>query len=141
MPRKDLWESRLAELMAEAQDASFVWGEHDCALFACKGILALTGEDYGKAYRGRYATKAEAKVILEAEGGVKGIAEKIAKEMNFTVVDPLFAQRGDVALGDFDGQQTLGICVGRTFSFAVEPKGLVQVRLDSPLVMMVWRVG
>lgn len=141
MGRLDLWESRLAELLGQSARRPFEWGQFDCCLLACDAIKALTGSDPGESYRGRYCDETSAREILDAEGGVEGIAERIARERGFLPVPPLFAWRGDIALADFRGRRTLGVCEGSRFVFPSVFGGLVRVYFDSPLILKVWRIG
>lgn len=65
----------LANYIKEYKDTPFVWGEHDCILFAAKAYKALTGVDYYTKYL-PYSSEDEAMKILKENGGVMGIISK-----------------------------------------------------------------
>lgn len=141
MVRIDLWESRLATLIDEAREKPFVWGEHDCALFAADAVHELIGIDPAKLYRGRYATEKQAGVILKRLGGLIGVMELVAGSQGWKTVEPLYAQRGDVVLAEIDGRHTLGVCLGGTFAFPQQPVGLYEMTIYDHRVLMVWRIA
>lgn len=138
--RLELWPSRLARLIEQAKDKSFRWGEHDCCLFACKAIEALMGFDPGEPFKGKYSDQEEGERILSRDGGVEGIARKVAKEKNYREVSQLFAQRGDICLAEIAGRQMLGVCIGAEFAFAGDPKGLYALPLGNDRIKTVWRI-
>jgi hypothetical protein len=141
MVRIDLWESRLAKLIDEARERPFVWGKNDCALFAADAVHELTGTDPAFLYRGRYDSEEEAGKILKKAGGLIGIMETLSESRGWKTVEPLYAQRGDVCLGDIDGRHTLGVCTGNGFAFTQQPVGLFEVTIYDHRVLMVWRIA
>ena len=70
MPTKRLldWNERLQALVQERTKAPFVWGQHDCSLWAADCILALTGEDLACSYRGKYTSAKSALRLIKASG-------------------------------------------------------------------------
>ncbi len=48
------WEDRLAQYLLDCTQLAFVWGMHDCALFAAGAVQAMTGHDLGAIFRGQY---------------------------------------------------------------------------------------
>ena len=135
------WQTRLEFYVRGLADQPFVWGVHDCALFACSAIECITGVDPGAWFRGRYTTEAEATAALleYAGGGLAATAEKICAELGFKENAPRFEQRGDVALCDQGGGDTLGIIdfTGRYVMIA-NAKGVVRIPLAC--VKRSWRV-
>lgn len=135
------WQSRLADHFSAAKEKPFTWGMHDCALFACDSILAITGKDGAAAFRGRYDDKVGAYRALRdfAGGGLEATAEKICAELGFIENMRNFHQRGDVALCDQGGEDTLGIIdlTGRYVIIAAE-QGIMQQSIDC--VKRSWRV-
>lgn len=105
------WQSRLSLYLSSVKDKPFEWGAHDCALFSCNCILQETGDDPAAWFRGKYSTKAAAYQALKefAGGGLEETAVKITTARNYPEVLPLMAQRGDVALCNMGGNDTLGI--------------------------------
>jgi len=80
-------------------------------LFASDIINALTGVDPAEDFRGSYSTALGAHKELKRKGysGVKDLAEKMSIAFGFPAIPVLTAQRGDVALGNLEGQDTLGV--------------------------------
>ena len=74
--RLEDWPERLAEAIEAANERPFSWGRHDCCLFACDAVMAMTGVDPAKPFRGKYKTKRGAFGVLkrfaalrQAQGG------------------------------------------------------------------------
>ncbi len=124
--RLEGWEHRLADFVDEARSRPFQWGEFDCCLMPCDGVLAITGVDPAAKLRGRYRTLrgAQAALIRFARGGLVEAAEKIAADLAAPEVDLSFARRGDICLltdpelveTGFDAM--LAICLGREVGIA-----------------------
>lgn len=130
----------LAEEIRKSLSKPFVWGEHDCCLFACDVVKALTGEDMAHDFRGKYTNKLEAvRVIKEfAGGGLAELAAKRAAESGLKEAPIPFAGRGDVVLVDNNGHDALGIVMdGR--AVCAGPDGLVF--LPRKLWKTAWKVG
>lgn len=133
------WPERLAALIAERRETSFSFGVHDCALFACDAVLAMTGTDIAARFRPRYSDEAGARLLL-AEKNLARMALEVAREFDmqeFTL--PWAAPRGSVLLlhkREFV-DYTLAINDGR---WAVAPgaTGLEFVPLS--LAVKAWRV-
>ena len=100
------WEQRLSAYLAEASQRSLVYGSHDCALFGASAVLALTGVDYGAAFRGRYSTEMGAARALRQAGFET--AEAIF-DARLAVIPTSFARRGDIAIAEGN----IGVCIGR----------------------------
>ncbi len=137
------WQSRMSEALAARREAPFVWGRHDCALFACDVAEAVCGINFAASLRGRYGTKREAYAVLDgfAGGGLEQAAEKIARDHGCPEVAPLMARRGDIVLAEIaiDGgsSDALGICLGEWIAFAAG-RGFVQLPLTK--ARRAWRV-
>jgi hypothetical protein len=104
------WPDRLAAIVEARFNAPFVWGVHDCCMFAADVARELTGGDFMAAYRGRYASEAEAEAFL-AEG-LEATALRVLAEWGAPEIPPAVAQRGDVALVLWGNQPCLGIVIG-----------------------------
>jgi hypothetical protein len=126
------WEARLSAYIAERAEMPFQWGVNDCALFAAGAVQALTGEDFGKPWRGKYSTEAGAAKALKRRG-----FEDVAGPFTQALGDPFaaaFARRGDIVS---DGTNLGVMWVGGAL-FAAEA-GLVRA-LAADLGQC-WRVG
>ena len=100
LKRRDDWPSRLLALIAERRERPFAWGRHDCALFACDAVDAMTGVDPARGLRGKYRSALGARRVLKdfAGAGITATARKIAKVHGAPEVPILMAQRGDLAI-------------------------------------------
>lgn len=123
MMRHPDWERLLGEYIASKSAVVFEHGTNDCALFAAGAVLAMTGDDPAKAFRGRYRSQAGAVRALRQIGA--GDLESTIDGM-FEGKPPAFAQRGDLI---WNGE-AVGVCAG-AFAWFVgvdpEKEGLVRI--------------
>ncbi len=115
--------------------APFAWGVNDCVSFAAGAVLAVTGEDLF-ARAGVKVTWSSAKGAarkLKAWGGVEGAVSSLLTEIPIAA-----AHRGDVALLEVEGRQSLCIFEG---DLIVGPglKGLV--RQGRANAVRAWSIG
>ena len=134
------WETRLAAHFAAIHARTFAWGYFDCALAVCDGIEAVTGENPGSAYRGKYFSAAEADKLVGPDLG--RFAASLAAQLKFQDwTQPTFARRGDVVLVD-NGDPRHGLATvdlsGR-FAWCVREKGCV--RLPMRCWLRAWQIG
>jgi hypothetical protein len=66
--RKPTWRSDLHGYLLSVWHKPFVWGEHDCGLFAAGAIEAMTGQNFAAEYRGRYTTLTGGLRLLKDKG-------------------------------------------------------------------------
>lgn len=131
MVRKENWPLLLGEYLNECRKKPFVWGEHDCILFAAKAIEVITGENLYNSYLG-YTDEKGAQEVLQAHGGLSAIVRSHLGEgeKNFKM-----AHRGDLALMKL-GRETIGIVDDTGERIAcVGPNGLVRMPLRTA-----WRI-
>jgi hypothetical protein len=133
------WPARLSDVVQTARARPFKWGDHDCCLFACDAILAMTGVDMAEGLRGSYDDLPSAVAAMKrlCGGGLERLAEHIAAQYGREVA-PAFAPRGAVTLFDDPAQgPALGVCLGaRTANLG--RNGLVMVPMR--LVRRAWMV-
>jgi hypothetical protein len=67
MTRHPDWQVRLQALVTEWNDASFIYGKYDCALFGAAAVQAMTGVDLARGLRG-YRTEAGGLKKVQAKG-------------------------------------------------------------------------
>ena len=133
------WPALLAAEIEAARDRPFAWGSHDCALFVCNCILAITGQDFAERFRGQYKTERGAKYQLARRG--YDTFEALARSR---FGDPLetvrLAGRGDPVFVSNDLGFACGVVDlnGREF-VAVSTDGLEHFPID--LATLAWRVG
>jgi hypothetical protein len=117
------WEERLGVYLARVEEEPFVWGTHDCAIFAAACIYAQTGVDLVEDIRGTYDSQVGAAQILrdKAEG-------TLLRTLKAWLGDPVpvpFAKRGDIVMRDTTDRigRALGVCVGQYSYFLGEEQG------------------
>lgn len=103
--RREGWESILAAEIDKARALAFDWQAHNCALWAADVVLALTGMDHARPYRGKIKSELSAARLLKKT--------PLAARVPLPRKPVAFAQRGDVAL--YAG--ALGICIGQHAAF------------------------
>ena len=98
--RVDGWETRLDEFITSRINKRFVWGEHDCALFACDAIKEITSIDVAYWFRNKYRNKSTAYELLKdfGGGGLLETVQKLSKEFDMPEIKMSFAGRGDWVL-------------------------------------------
>jgi hypothetical protein len=132
--KRDDWPERLAEEMRAAHARPFSFGSHDCCAFAARCVAAQTGRDFMADFP-PYDTEAGAAAVLEARGGVRGIATACLGEP----IAVNFAHRGDVVLMPTPAGDALGVVTssGRHAAFPTA-RGLVVQPLAA--CELAWRV-
>lgn len=106
--------------LAKVRRRKFRPGSHDCGLFVAGWVKALTGEDYGKRWRGRYRSMAGLAEIM-AEEGYASHVDYVASL--FEEIPPALAQTGDLAVV---AGEALGV-VASDRVFVLRPDGLGHV--------------
>lgn len=108
--RKEDWPARLNAAIDAARCRPFEWGVSDCALFAADVIEAMTGEDFGRPYRGTYNTSLGSLRAIRERGhdSIRDLMTSIFGQS----WPPGLLQRGDIALWNNGHGDTLGIVVG-----------------------------
>ena len=110
-PRFPDWPERLTAFVEAHRRTPFAWGAHDCALFSAAAVEAITGSDPLAAWRGAYATEAEAEAIL---GGVtmQAFLDGLYRAWGARPIGPKLAGRGDVVVLDVGDMPTCGVHLG-----------------------------
>lgn len=126
------WQEKLINAIRAAQKRPFLWGQHDCALFAADCVQEMCGEDFAAAYRGTYDSEIGAKkALLKNHGSLEKALSACMDE-----VPVKLAQRGDVAIMDNSGNNCAGI-VWSNGVFCAGESGLVLLK---GLPLSVWRI-
>lgn len=121
--RKPDWETALSEFIGDCADKPFVYGEHDCAMFAANAVVAVTGTDPIPKFRGKYSTQTGSIKALKRYGA--GTLESTI-DSKFEVKPASNAIRGDLAF--YEG--SVGVVMGGFAVFVGEndkKPGLVKV--------------
>lgn len=128
------WESALAAVVQSRRCRPFVWGEHDCCLFAADCAQAITGIDWAAEFRGTYDSAVGAAKQISKRGGFESMITGL-------LGDPIavgLARRGDVVMVTQDGHPALAVCCGATV-LAAGINGLISRQLSDGL--LAWRVA
>jgi len=104
------WPEKLDEVIRKAKTIPFSWGKHDCTLFACDCVKAMTGEDFAKGFRGKYKSALGAIKLIKRLDGVDDIFSLADKKLGESY-PATTARRGDVIGYLDDGNKVLGIAV------------------------------
>ena len=131
LTRLDDWEPRLNAWVAEAADTPFAWGTHDCALFACRAVEAMTGTHPFPQFIGKYDDREGAARALRLIG--EGTLDRTFGS-RFAECEPAFAQRGDIVMAE----GALGVCMGRNGLFLTPEMGLAS--LPRAAFVKAWRI-
>lgn len=125
------WQSRLAAFVQSRERAPFEWGSHDCALFVCNAIEAISGHNPAADVRG-YKTERGAARVVKQLGGMRSIGgSRFGAEIH-----PMQAQVGDVGLIEVEGRESFALCGGVVW-LAPGLNGLE--RLGINVAVMAWR--
>lgn len=125
--KHDNWQSRLSQLIETRRDAPFVWGTHDCTLWAFAALEAVYGVDLGEPYRGRYTTPQGAVRVLKRIAKAENPAALMTRHLDAPKAI-VFARKGDIVASDtldvFGGNHgfgpVLGVCYGAVSFFVGE---------------------
>ena len=138
MERYHDWPTRLNKFIIDYRDKGFDYGKHDCCLYVCDAIKAITGVDMAEDFRG-YNKKSFQK-LLDDNKGVEGIALQMAKKLNLPRIPISFAQRGDVVyLKDEKDQKVLGIISMNGDIYVASEIGIVSFPINQGI--HAWRIG
>jgi hypothetical protein len=125
------WPERLAAVVSTHRHDPFVWGTHDCAMWAFRVTAAITDTDPGAAYRGQYDDALGAARILQQIGGLRALASTHWQGLE----SPMRAARGDIVAVELaDGREALAVVLC-THAAGPGADGLVMVP------MRAWRAG
>ncbi|WP_320709613.1 DUF6950 family protein [Enterobacter asburiae] len=126
------WHNRLIAVIRAAEKRPFLWGEHDCCLFAADCAEAMTGDNFADGWRGTYDSETGAKkALLRGGGSLEKVLSKYLDE-----VPVKMAQRGDIAVVENAGTRCAGVIYGGAVWVPGET-GLVCLRIKP---LSTWRV-
>jgi hypothetical protein len=128
------WEVLLAAAVEDARTRAFVWGVHDCAIWAFDLRRDLRGGDDTVAlWRGRYRT-ARGAVRVMRRLGWSSMREAGTALLGTPLANVRLAQRGDLVLSP--DATSFGVCLGAQVAF-LAPEGLTLRALQS--CTLAWR--
>lgn len=136
------WRQRLTAYLLACREKPFVYGEHDCGLFAGGAVFAMTGQDVTASVRGLYASRFGAARVMRGSDEAAfrcvvsaALGEPIPRSVDY--------QGGDVVLAGLPHSGPaptvgLGVAVSDVVAFVGKPSGLVLTIPED--VRAVWRV-
>lgn len=132
------WPKRLAVFLASRRYAPFEWGANDCCTFSCDGIIAITGTDVAKEFRG-YSTEAGAVELIAQHGSIEALVRSVTSAHEMPTVPILKARRGDMVLFTGPLGPTIGIV---SLDGNIASPGVKEM-MASPITQgtVAWRVG
>ena len=107
----DNWPRLMNEAIEAVRDKPFVWGKHDCCLFAADVVKAMTGEDPMTEFRGQYKDQESALRALKEIG-----SGNLYQTMRRKFGNPRRPRRGYVVYYN-KPMPALGICIGQNCVF------------------------
>lgn len=110
---------------------AFKWGERDCLLSVADYVVARTGRDPAKGYRGTYSDEAGAMAHIDARGGVVALVD--ASGLDRTD-EPA---RGDIVVVDVGGESVAGLYTGEGVAMRVE-RGVVEINKRFVRILGAW---
>lgn len=119
LERVEHWESALLATVHAWQNATFGWGEKDCAHFAGDIVRAMTDTDISDQFAPFYTGQGSAAQLLAERGGMGAAVSAILGEP----VDCLQARRGDIVAVKAPQGLALGAVIG-THAVALTTAGL-----------------
>lgn len=126
------WQKRLIDVIRAAEKRPFLWGQHDCCLFAADCATAMCGADFAAGLRGTYNSANGAKRVLLTNGG--SLEKVLARHLDEVPVK--LAQRGDIAVVISAGNRCAGVVFGGAV-FVPGENGLVRLNVKPESA---WRV-
>lgn len=130
------WQPRLRRWLSTVAGHPLVPGQHDCCLFGAGAVLAQTGVDIAKGWRGRYTTFAGGRRILRKAGFADHIA-LIAHHLPEAHVSA--ALPGDIAVVPGEGGDAVGVVQGAAVYVLTEAGRLGLVPMAP--VLRLFKVG
>ncbi|MBQ4840047.1 hypothetical protein J8M00_27205 [Pseudoalteromonas luteoviolacea] len=117
----------LQRYLDSCEDTPFAWGKFDCCLFVADWLLVRNGVDVAAKFRGRYSTAIGAKRRLTRLGfcDIQSVFKHHLKPVEIN-----YAQRGDIALVEYEGELIGGI-VGLGYVYCVTNIGLSALEMSA----------
>ena len=132
LPRLPDADDRLRSLIIQRLAAPFLWGAHDCALWAADAVHVQIGVDPAGQLRGRYASARHALRLVRGLGGLPSLVTAV---LGRPLASPLLARLGDVGHTEED---TLAVCCGDAWAVPTR-HGMGYLPLTQATAA--WRVG
>ena len=142
------WPERLVQYLQNKMREPFVWGQHDCVLFALGAAQATTGVGTVDELRGSYSSALGAAREMRCRYGASNLTEAanaVQREWGVDEVPLPFAQRGDIVEVDVISAEggsgpSLGVVdLDGVHGLFAGPTGVIKVKVKD--CRRAWRVG
>jgi hypothetical protein len=134
----------LSRYLAEAAARGFVWGEHDCMLFAADWVREVSGVDPAARWRGKYNSQWQAEALLATQGGMGEAMAQALSACNWSTVSVVALEAGDVVLaapreGVVAARHVAGIAVDQRKVALLTQRGKRELVVAPVPVLRAWR--
>lgn len=136
LSRRSDWSVRLYAAVDQAMTLPFIYGVHDCCLWAARCVDVMCDTTFVRdiAERFNYRDADSANAVLEQGGGMLALVTEFLGEHS----SPKYAAPGDVVLArNGDGLPIIGVIVGHSVVVPGE-RGAIVLPYDSAIVC--WKV-
>ena len=126
----------------------FVWGQHDCVLFALGSAKAIAGVTTVDELRGKYKSAIGAQREMRKRYGASNLSEAataVQREWGVEEIPVSFAQRGDIVEADVVSAEggsgpSLGVVdLDGVHALFAGPFGAIRIKITD--CRRAWRVG
>lgn len=128
---------RLADFLASLARRKWEWGKTDCLMILADWFIVKRGFDPVAGWRGTYSTERECLAILQREGGIVALVDKVCQGICERTDTP---KAGDIAVV-LAPWKAGAICVNETERAVLTvDKGLVIARNEILPLVAAWKV-
>lgn len=138
---RDRLEAAVLRAMDRAAEAPMQWGVDDCALWCADPLLDVLGYDAAGDYRGRYASRDEARAVL-GKAGLPAAIRAAALRHGWESIEPASAESGDIGVGMVKhcGEMVPATVICRAPGWFVGRNEMGWTALPAGGVSLAWRV-
>jgi hypothetical protein len=132
LARLEGWEQRLAAFIEQRRERPFEWAGNCCVSFAIDAVEIVTGR---RLWNVTWSTATEAARLMAGAGGLEAATTSV---LGPSAPKWQHVRRGDIALVETAGRQSLAICTGQSLA-APGVHRLEHLPLNAALA--VWLIG
>lgn len=131
---------KLIDFLHRSAERPFAYGRNDCSLLLAGWWKCIHGVDPARELRGTYSTDAEKDALLEREGGLLALVERLAAGVGAPVTET--PSLGDFGVIEHHGKPFGAICAGTagpSLCWAIRTEKGVGF-LTNPKVLKAWSI-
>ena len=132
---------KLVSFLHRSAERPFAYGQEDCSLILASWWKCVHGVDPAKALRGTYSTDAEKDSLLEREGGLLAVVDRLAAGVGAAATQT--PALGDFGVIEHGGKPFGAICAGTAglaLCWAIRTEKGVGF-LTNPKVLKAWAIN